>query len=224
MNTRCCPREEKSERRNFFRRAELVFPARPPVLLCYIHDRLTHPYTPHCHRDRATSACGKPSPNAAGEKEASPPEQPGLAAEASISPLPCIFIIPSPFVFSRPPTMSRLIVLPLLLLAGVQAFHPSVGKAGLSRLPLMGSRQVRAESSLLRPVTARASHTMTMMAAEGKPKKIVVLGTWLVGCRRKGRRGEVDEWRVGRLAGSLILAAREKRESKEGSGRCVGMR
>lgn len=78
--------------------------------------------------------------------------------------------------------MSRLIMLPLLLLAGAQAFHPSVGRAGLSRLPLVGGRQVRSESSLLRPVTARASHSMTMMAAEGQPKKIVVLGTWQVGC------------------------------------------
>ena len=84
--------------------------------------------------------------------------------------------------------MSRLILLPLLLLAGAQAFHPSMGKGGLSRLPLMGGRQVRSESSLLRPITARASHTMTMMAAEGKPKKIVILGTWLVGWGGKGGR------------------------------------
>lgn len=74
-------------------------------------------------------------------------------------------------------TMFRLFVLPLLLLAGAHAFNPSVGKAGLSRLPPVGGRQVRAESSLLRPVTARASQTITMMAAVGNPKKIVVLGT-----------------------------------------------
>lgn len=91
--------------------------------------------------------------------------------------LPCIFVIPSPLRLPTPPIMFRLILLPLLLLAGAQAFHPSVGKSGLSRLPLTGGRQVRAESSLLRPVTARASHTMTMMAADSKPKKIVVLGT-----------------------------------------------
>jgi len=118
--------------------------------------------------------------------------------------------------------MSRLILLPLLLLAGAQAFHPSMGKGGLSRLPLMGGRQVRSESSLLRPITARASHTMTMMAAEGKPKKIVILGTWLVGWGGKGGREEADEWRVRGSPGRLFGGARKARV--ESGGRCVGSR